>query len=567
MSPSDITLYAIWSAIEVTSIDIEQDDQMVLQNRTAQLEATLLPGNADDKTISWKSSDDTIATVDDSGLVTGLSLGTVEITASSGSASDVCEVTVEKLPVERIDLGAMSKTLYINEQFELTAAVIPQDATYPQITWKSSDTDVAKVIGGGIVVSTGLGSCTITATADGQLTTCLVTVIKSSVGSVTLDTYAKSLYVGDWFTLSASVSPSDATFTDITWTSSDVSVATVSDAGVVQAVGDGSAEITATADGVSAKCDVSVGTKFVTDVSLNHSSKALHIGEMFALTAYVSPDDAADPAITWKSSDSNIAKVNGAGIVEAKAAGKCTITATSGAKSASCTITVLEAPAVRVDSVKLAINSNTVTILYVGDTVDLVANVIPSDADDRSLTWSSSDTSIATVSSLGRVDAVAPGDATITVSAGGHSDTYNISVRSRDSVSHSPTPIPTPMPSDSQTSSTQIREVTIIDLDTATLPDGTKYILLPCGETLELNGEDMVRIKVPCEDVDGHGNVEFVALNDEHVPLGSVDVAAAGVNKDADGMSAWAIVLIAVGILLAGAGGMLVFIKLAVEKR
>ena len=560
------TLYAQWSTIEVSSLIIIPETLAVSHRRDARLTADILPIDADDKTVTWHSDAPSVAAVDASGLVSGIALGKTVITATSGTVSCKCSVTVQKLAVEKVIPSRSMVTLSRLEQFDLSAQVQPYDATYPGITWTSTNESVAKVVNG-TVIATGAGTCSIIAAADGVSASCIVTVLKKSVASVSLDTVSKSLYVGDWFTLSASVSPSDATFTDITWTSSDVSVATVSQVGVVQAISDGECQITATADGVSASCDVSVGTKSVTDVALNHSSKTLHIGEMFALTAYVTPDYAADPSVTWKSSDSNIAKVTDAGIVEAKAAGSCSITATAGTKSASCTITVQEAPEVAVDSVKLAINSNTVTILYVGDTVDLVANVIPSDADDKSLTWSSSDTSIATVSAQGHVAAVAAGDATITVSAGGHSDAYNISVRIRDGDAPAPTPVPSPAPSDAQPSSTQVREVTIIDFDTANLPDGTKYILLPCGDILELNGEDVIRIKVPCEDVDGDGNIEFVALNDERVPLGSVDVAAAGVNKDAGGMSAWVIVLIAMGILIAGVGGTLVFIKLSVEKR
>ena len=87
---------------------------------------------------------------------------------------------------------------------------------------------------------------------------------------------------------------------------------------------------------ISASCDIRVGTKAVTNIELNLSSKSLNIGEMFALRAYITPDDAADLSVAWESSDTKVAKITDAGIVTAYSAGKCTISATSGDQTAEC---------------------------------------------------------------------------------------------------------------------------------------------------------------------------------------------------------------------------------------
>ena len=218
----------------------------------------------------------------------------------------------------------------------------------------------------------------------------------------------------------------------------------------------------------------------------------------------------------------------------------------------------------QVSSVIIDVDPNAATMLYVGDSIDLIAGVYPPDAHERSLTWSSSDTSVATVTSLGNVEAVGAGQAQIKAFAGGYSDTYNLVVSERESA----LPSPTPAPSDAQpASSYEVREVTVIDFDTATLPDGTRYILLPCGEMLELNGEDIVRIKVPCEDVDGDGNIEFIALNDERVPLGSVYIDTVnGTNPKQNGVGTWTVILMVLSSVLIGAAAALFIVRIIIQK-
>ena len=222
----DATLYAQWSTIEVSSLTIIPETLDVSHRRDAQLIADILPIDADDTTVTWHSDAPSVAAVDASGLVSGIALGEAVITATSGTVSGKCKVTVQKLAVEKVIPSRSMVTLSRLEQFDLSAQVQPYDATYPEITWTSSNESVAKVIEG-TVIATGVGTCSVIATADGVSSQCAITVLKKSVASISLDTISKSLYVGDWFMLTAAVAPEDATFTDITWTSSDVSVATV----------------------------------------------------------------------------------------------------------------------------------------------------------------------------------------------------------------------------------------------------------------------------------------------------------------------------------------------------
>ena len=161
------------------------------------------------------------------------------------------------------------------------------------------------------------------------------------VTGVSLSQTSVSLEAGASVTLTATVSPSDATDKTVSWTSSNAGVASVS-GGVVTAVAEGTATITATAGGKSAKCEVTVRRKVVavTGVSLNKTALTLSPGASFQLEATVSPSDATDKTVTWTSSDPSKVTVEN-GLVKAVSPGTASITAVAGGKSAKCDVTVL----------------------------------------------------------------------------------------------------------------------------------------------------------------------------------------------------------------------------------
>ncbi len=154
----------------------------------------------------------------------------------------------------------------------------------------------------------------------------------------------------------------------------------------------------------------------VTGISLDKPTLGLTAGgDTATLTATVSPDTATDKTVTWTSSDTSVATVAD-GVVIPVAAGTATITATAGGKTATCTVTV-EPATVAVTGVSL--NKTSIVLLTNGqNTETLTATVKPDDATDKTVTWTSSDESVATVDQNGKVTAIATGTATITAKAG-----------------------------------------------------------------------------------------------------------------------------------------------------
>ena len=320
-----------------------------------------------------------------------------------------CTEKETQVEVSSVSLNTATVEMVEGETFSLVATILPKDAEYDGVIWASSNASVASV-NSGTVTAIKEGSATITASAGGKSATCTVKISAKivAVKSIILDRTSLSMQVGETEMLTATVNPDNATDKAVTWSSSDVSVATVSD-GKITAKKSGEATITAKSGTCVAECKVTV-TVSTESVTLDKTTLSLAVGETAQLTATVKPDDATDKNVAWTSSDASVAKVDN-GKVTAVKAGKATITAKCGGKTAECAVTVT----VPTGSVTL---DKTTLSLAVGETAQLTATVNPDDATDKNVAWASSDESVAKVDN-GKVTAVKAGKATITAKCGG----------------------------------------------------------------------------------------------------------------------------------------------------
>ncbi|MBR4166290.1 MAG: Ig-like domain-containing protein [Bacteroidales bacterium] len=263
------------------------------------------------------------------------------------------------------------------------------------------------------------------------------------VTGVQLTPSAASVEVGETVSLTATVLPSDATNKVVAWTSTNPSVAAVDNNGNVTGIAAGDATIfVITEEGsfaASSRITVSSSTPepvTVQSVSLDKTTLDLNVGEDATLVATVLPENADDKTVTWSSSNTAVATVSSTGKVTAVAAGEAviTVTTTNGGKTASCTVTVTN-PAVPVQSVSL---DKTTLDLNVGENATLVATVLPENADDKTVTWSSNNTAVATVDATGKVTAVAAGEAVITVTTTDGSKTATCTVKVNDKEANHP---------------------------------------------------------------------------------------------------------------------------------
>ena len=376
--------------VAVSDVSIDQATADMTIGEKKQLTATVSPSDATDQSITWSSTKKNVATVDDHGLVTAIAEGQTTIKARAGSKTSVCIVTVHKeiIAVTSITLDKSSLSLVKGESETLVATVNPANASYNKIAWTSSNSNVASVDAEGRVKAIANGTATIAAQIDNIKATCAVTVTVP-VESITLNKTKLTLDKGQSETLVATISPTDATENTVTWDSSNSDMASVDANGKVTAVSGGNVTITAKAGGKSAACLLTVNAP-VESVTLNRTSITLEEGKSFTLNATVSPKDATDKTVTWSSSDVSIVSVDQNGTINAISQGSASIVAQAGNIQATCAVTVIKS----VTSITLDNESLT---LLVGETSTLIATVLPEDATDKTVTWSSYNAEVATV--------------------------------------------------------------------------------------------------------------------------------------------------------------------------
>lgn len=276
--------------------------------------------------------------------------------------------------------------------------------TKKKVKWSSSKKSVATVNSKGVVTAKKKGTATITAKVGSKKYTCKVTV-KQPVKSVKLNKKSATLKKkGGTVTLKATISPKTANNKDLTWKSSNKKVATVKN-GKVTAVGNGTCTITATTkDGSKKKatCKITVKiakvkVKKLTMYPIPPIVELTRRGETCQLMAVASPANATNQAVSWKSSNTKVAKVNSSGKVTAVGNGTCTITATTkdgSNKKATCKVMVNIKKVVLVDKIHL---SESLTLRRIGNSAYIQGSVTPSNATDPTIRWYSSNPEVATV--------------------------------------------------------------------------------------------------------------------------------------------------------------------------
>ena len=494
--------------VPVASVTVSPASASVAQGQTTQLTATTKDANGNTLTgrvVTWASSNPSVATVNGSGRVTGVAAGSATITATSEGQSGTSAITVTgPAPGCATSTTAFQNSAFTSQNGSFTATfdATPNGTGLDAATGLSSGaaaayTDLAVILrfntsgtidarnGGAyaaansipytagtsyhfrvvvdvpshtysayvtpagaaeLTIGTGFAFRTeqsgVTALANwaltaitGTHTVCNFAIAGSQppvpVATVTLAPASATLNEGQTQQLTATLKDANGnilTGRSITWSSSNSSAATVSASGLVTGVAAGSATITATSEGQSGTAAITVVHTPVASVTVAPASATLNEGQTQQLTATLRDANGnvlTGRSITWSSSNSSAATVSASGLVTGKVAGSATITATSEGQSGTAAITVVHAP---VASVTVTPASATVTT---GSTVQLTAT--PKDANGnpltgRTVTWSSSNTSVATVNGSGLVSGVAAGSATITATSEGQSGTSAITV-------------------------------------------------------------------------------------------------------------------------------------------
>ena len=396
-------------AVPVSSVTLECDSMLLGKGQSSEIRASVEPSDATNKALTYSSSDTSIASVDANGVVTGIAAGTAVITVTAADGSNQQAV----MSVQVYDIAVSADCVVeIGGTVNVSARIIPDDAKEATFTYASSDETVAAVDENGLVTALNYGTTVISVT-DGTVTESITIAVVDADACVT-NTQLKK---GDTMEVQITIYPASQEPASVTLVSSDESVAKIED-GKIVAVGNGSVEITAAitvevnGEEITLIRTFNVSSKIpVTGLTINNltAPAAMYLGEEKVLDITVVPSDATDDNLTFTSSDPSVVSIDENGKLIANTVGTAVITvAAADGSGTEQTVTVTVYDISVPDDIAVE----------TGNTVDVSAVVIPEGVTGISLSYSSTDESVATVDANGLVTALSYGTTVISVTDG-----------------------------------------------------------------------------------------------------------------------------------------------------
>ncbi len=256
------------TTVAVTGVSLNKQTLSMVEGDSETLTSTVAPSNATNKAVSWKSSDASVASVDNSGKVTAVKAGsaTITVTTTDGSKTATCSVTVTAKTIEVNDVGLDKSEMEMvaGDSYQFTVTLKPDNASDKTLSWSSSDENVATVDNSGKVTAISEGKVTITVKTSNpaQSASCDITVKAASipVTGVNIDSWIINIGVNETAAIAYTIQPEDATNKEVTFSSDNTDVVAVDSEGTLVGVSSGSAKVTVTTvdGGFSSICTVNV---------------------------------------------------------------------------------------------------------------------------------------------------------------------------------------------------------------------------------------------------------------------------------------------------------------------
>lgn len=401
----------------ITSITIDKGTSYTVSAATPYvfLNAVYQPANATSSDLVWDSSDKSIATVDENGMVTVLKIGqtTISVTPvyNPNGVYAQCVLTVKEDPITGIRTNVTSLTMIRGDKYEVITTLTPTNPTDKTLTWSSTKPSVASV-SNGTITAVGVGTTTIMVKGGTATALIEVTVIEK-ITSIQFAETEVTIEEGEQKTLEVIYTPAANITKDVTFRSTDTSVVTIDANGVITGVSEGMAMIIATSEQLGAAgaitCMVYVTTPtvIVEEFEIDPTELTLRVGEEDYITPIYTPEDTTSQEVSYTSKNEEIATVTEEGVVTGVAPGYTIIYCedVESGKTAICEVTVEE-------GIKFSLSPSTREIA-IGKSFQIKKVTVPTDAD-KTAVWESSNSAIASVSSSGKVTGKKLGSCTIT---------------------------------------------------------------------------------------------------------------------------------------------------------
>ncbi len=417
VSPTSVDLTSIGQTIELTASVLDAEDMEITE-----------------AVLAWTSEDPAVATVDGQGVVTAQMNGETRVTVSWEALSANVSVVVDQEAFQIVVAQQFVHLPSIGDMTELAATVLDaNDVVIPdaELTWSSEDPAVASVDDQGVVTAHMEGVTSITVTSGALSTSVRITVVQQTNLIVVSPESVDMTAIGETIQLIAmlfDMENREIPGAELTWTSADTTVSTVSNQGVVTAHMNGQTLVTVSWEDVSASVTVTVEQQVYRVLTAPQTVHLAAVGD--TLTLYVLAIDAnemeiSNPVLTWTSEDTTVATVDVKGVVTARMEGVTLVTVTSGDHSAHVSV-IVEMPTTFVLSTK------SVRLTAIGDTVYPTAKVLDAHNQEisgpRDLTWASKDPTVATVDDYGGITAQMNGQTIVTVTWEDLSDSISVTV-------------------------------------------------------------------------------------------------------------------------------------------
>jgi len=445
----------------IASVTVTPTTASILPGQDLQLTATATDASGaplSGRVATWASSNPTVATVSSSGKVTAIARGSANITATMDAKSASAAVAVsepEPPPVASITVTLNAPSITVGQSTQAVAVLKDANGntlTGRAVTWTSEAPSLATVSASGLVAAIGAGTATITASAEGKTGNTTIVIQPAApapVASVALSATSTSMSIGESQAVTVVLRDAQGNVLSgrsISWSSSNLSVMSVAPSGIVTALGGGTATVTATSEGKSGTITFTVAAPVapVASVSVTAPTTTLSVGQSTTATATLKDGHGAvltGRTVSWSSSAPNVATVSSTGVVTGVAGGSAVISASSEGKTGSLPFQVTTPGGAATVSVTLSAPA-----LTVGQTTQAAA--VARDANGNTLTgtpsWSSSNTTVATVSGSGLVSAISAGTAEIRASLAGTQGSASLSVSASGGNTVTPTPAELP---------------------------------------------------------------------------------------------------------------------------
>ena len=412
---------------DVVDIDLGFYQSEMLVGSTQLLNPTIISESSESQNIIFSSSDPTVASVNMLGVVSAVSVGGASISVTSGQITRnfmiyVFDDTPAYVDVIDIDLGDYQREMTVGSTQLLIPTPLPMDATNEDIVFSSSNAYVASINMMGRIVALSVGETVISVSSGGITRDFVLRVLDDynsdvKVENIDLGDYQNEMYIGSTQLLMPAFFPIDAPAKDVTFRSTNASVASISVFGRITALRAGETTISVHVDGIRESFNLRIVDKpTVVDIDLGDYENEMYIGKTQLIMPTVLPADVENQRLTFNSSNSEVASINLMGRIVALEVGRTEISVSVGEITRRFTLNVIQEPIIKVEDIDLGDYEQE---MFPRDAQVLMTTVLPLDAKQQSVVYNSSAPDIATINAMGRITAIRPGTTMISVSADG----------------------------------------------------------------------------------------------------------------------------------------------------